>query len=399
MNRKISLGLCISLIIISVTATFAVTMVVSKQIYNGIISNISQRSLTYESLEEINKLVNNNYYFSSAEDRNRINAALVEGYVEGLGDSQSVYLNAAEYAEYTSMIDGGLTGIGVETAYDYQKSSFIITQVYEGSPAEKVGLKALDVITAIDNQGVTMGNYPQLSEKLYGAMLTTVQVEYMRDGETKVVEPIRGFSIPSVTGRLEGNVGYIKISGFYKNTASEFEETAEKLFEQGAESMIFDIRNTSNGTIEYAAQVIDVVVPAIDGKIASVKDKSGKEQVYSSKTGSITMPFIILVNGATSGPAELFACDLRDISQAQIVGTKTSGIGTVQKIFALENGGAVLLTTSIVEPYAGEAAMYNGTGIIPTTEVNLTAERTVSLSLLTIEQDNQLSTALQMLAG
>lgn len=399
MNRKISLGLCISLIIISVTATFAVTMVVSKQIYNNIISGISQRSLTYESLDEISGIVSNNYYFSSAEDRNRINSALVEGYVEGLGDAKSVYFDAAEYAEYTAMIDGGLTGVGVETAFDYQKNSFVITQVYEGSPAEKVGLKALDVITAVDNQTVTMGNYLQLSEKLYGAMLTTVQVEYMRDGETKVVEPMRGFSIPSVTGRLEQNVGYIKINGFYKNTASEFEETAEKLIEQGAESMIFDVRNTYNGTIEYVAQVIDVVVPAIDGKIASIKEKSGKEQIFSSKTGSITMPFVVLVNGATSGPAELFACDLRDISQAQIVGTKTAGVGTVQKLFTLDNGGAVLLTTAIVEPNAGEAAVYNGIGISPTVEVTLTAGYTVSLSLLTVEQDNQLSTAIEMLAA
>ncbi len=399
MNKKISLGLCISLIIISITATFAVTMVASKQIYNGIISGISHRSQTYESLDEISSLIENNYYFSSAEDRNRINAALVEGYVEGLGDPKSVYFDAEEYAEYTSVIDGGLTGIGVETAYDYQKSSFIITQVYEGSPAEKAGLKALDVITAIDNQTVTMGNYIQLSDKLYGAMLTTVQVEYMRDGETKVVEPMRGFVIPSVTGRLERNVGYIKISGFYKNTASEFEETAEKLIDQGAESLIFDVRNTNSGTIEYAAQVIDVVVPAIDGKIASIKEKSGKEQVFSSKTGGITMPFIVLVNSSTSGPAELFACDLRDISRAQIVGTKTAGVGTVQKIFTLENGGAVLLTTAIVEPNAGEAAIYNGTGIIPTTEVVLTAGYTVSLSLLTVEEDSQLSTALNMLAA
>lgn len=399
MNKKISLGLCISLIIISITATFAVTMVVSKQIYNGIISGISSRSQTYDSLEEISGIINA-YYYGSDEKSNKLNASLVNGYVESLGDPNSVYLNASDYAEYTAMLEGGLTGIGVETAYDYQKGSFIITHVYEGSPAEKAGLKSLDVITAIDNQTVTMGSYTQLSEKLYGSMLSAVQIEYMRDGETKVVEPMRGFSIPSVSGRLESNVGYIKINGFYKNTASEFKETAEKLIEQGAESMIFDVRNTYSGTIEYAAQVIDVIVPAIEGNIAVTRNKAGEiKKVFPAEYYSITMPFAILVNGATSGPAELFACDLRDISQAQIVGTRTAGVGTMQELFALEDGGAVLLTVALVEPKAGETAVYNGTGIEPTVEVNLTAGYGINLSLLTVEEDVQLSTALNMLAA
>ena len=399
MNKKISLGLCISLIIISVTATFAVTMVVSNQIYNGIIGNISQRSQTYDSLEEISGLVNN-YYYGSAEDRSRINASLVNGYVEGLGDSNSIYLNAADYAEYTAMLEGGLTGIGVETAYNYQKSSFVITHVYEGSPAEKAGLKSLDVITAINNTAVTMANYTQLSEQLYGSMLSAVQIEYERDGETKVVEPMRGFSIPGVSGRLESNVGYIRINGFYKNTASEFKETVEKLIDKGAESMIFDVRNTYSGTIEYAAQVIDVIVPAISGNIAVAKDRDGNiDKVFTAENYSVTMPFVVLVNGSTSGPAELFACDLRDISQAQIVGTKTAGVGTMQELFTLEDGGAVLLTVALVEPKAGESAVYNGVGITPNVEVSLNAGYTVNLSLLTVEEDNQLSTALNMLAA
>lgn len=401
MNKKISLGLCISLIIISITATFAVTMVVSKQIYNGIIGNISQRSQTYESLEEISGIVNN-YFYGTDVEQSRLNAALVNGYVEGLGDYNSAYLNASDYAEYTAVMEGGLTGIGVETAYDYQKGSFVITHVYEGSPAEKAGLKALDVITAVDNTAVTMANYSQMNAKLYGSMLSAVQVEYERGGETKTVEPMTGFSIPSVSGRLESNVGYIKINGFYKNTASEFKETAEKLIEQGAESMIFDVRNTYSGTIDYAAQVIDVIVPAISDNIAVAKGKDGnvyKNKVYTAENYSITMPFVVLVNSTTSGPAELFACDLRDISQAQIVGTKTAGIGTMQELFTLEDGGAVLLTVALVEPKGGAAAVYNGTGIMPTVEVTLNAGYTANLGLLTAEEDNQLSTALNMLAS
>lgn len=400
MNKKISLGLCISLIIISITATFATTMAASKQIYSKIMNNISQRSQNYQSVEEISQIVSN-YFYGSVSDQNQLNASLTEGYVNGLGDSNSMYLDAAEYASYTAMLDGGVTGVGIETAFNYQTGKFIITYVYEGSPAEKAGLKALDVITAIDNTTVTMSNYATLRNLLYGSMLSSVNVEYERDGETKVAETMLGFSIPSVKSNLYGNVGYIKISGFYKNTASEFKAAAEKLIENGAESFVFDVRNVSSGTIDYAAQVIDVIVPAISKNIAVAKDKNGevyKNKIYTAENSNITLPFAVLINNGTSGPAELFACDMRDISQAQLIGTKTAGVGTMQELFTLSDGGAVLLTVALVEPNGGEAAVYNGVGIEPTVEVTLNSS-SYNLELLTTEQDNQLSTALNMMAS
>ncbi|MEE1011942.1 MAG: PDZ domain-containing protein, partial [Acutalibacteraceae bacterium] len=175
MNKKISLGLCISLIIISITATFATTMAASKQIYSKIMNNISQRSQNYQSVEEISQIVSN-YFYGSVSDQNQLNASLTEGYVNGLGDINSMYLNATEYASYTAMLDGGVTGVGVETAFNYQTGKFIITYVYEGSPAEKAGLKALDVITAIDNVTVTMSNHATLKNSLYGSMLSSVNI-------------------------------------------------------------------------------------------------------------------------------------------------------------------------------------------------------------------------------
>jgi len=398
MNKKISLGLCISLIIISITATFATTMAASKQIYSRIMNNISQRSQNYQSVEEISQIVSS-YFYGSVSDQNQLNASLTEGYVNGLGDLNSMYLDAAEYASYTAMLDGGVTGVGIETAFNYQTGKLVITYVYEGSPAEKAGLKELDVITAIDNATVTMSNYSSLRNLLYGSMLSSVNIEYERNGETNVAETMLGFSIPSVKSSLYGNVGYIKISGFYKNTASEFKAAAEKLIENGAESLVFDVRNVSSGTIDYAAQVIDVIVPAISKNIAIAKNKNGEVyKIYTAENSNITLPFAVLINNGTSGPAELFACDMRDISQAHLIGTKTAGVGTMQEVFTLSDGGAVLLTVALVEPNGGEAAVYNGVGIAPTVEVTLNSV-SYNLELLTVEQDNQLSTALNMMAS
>ena len=402
MNKKISLGICISLIIMAVTATFAITMVISGKVYNGIVSDISRRSGSFDSVVEINEIVGN-YYYGEIEDGNKLNSALARGFVNGLDDSNCIYLDAAEYSAYENKLAGGIKGIGVETAFNYQTGNFVITHVYEDSPAKNAGLRENDVITAIGDTAIIMSNYAKLRDMLYGDKLTTVKVEYERDGETKVVEPMLGFSIPSVSGRLESNVGYVRISGFYKNTAAEFKKITESLIEQGAESMIFDVRNTTEGTIEYAAQVIDVVVPVINnGNIAVVKDKNGeiyKNGKYPAEKNSITMPFIVLVNSYTSGPAELFACDLRDISQAQIIGTTTAGVGTMQELFPLEDGGAVLLTVALVEPKGGASAVYHGTGIAPTTEERLATGDDLNIDLLEAKDDNQLQLALRLLAA
>lgn len=401
MNKKVSLGICVSLIIIAITATFAVTMVVSSRIYDGIISGLSQRSVNYKSVEEIENIVSN-YFYGNVDGKSSLSASLAEGYIEGLGDGNSRYLNSEEYSAYTAKLEGGVTGIGVETAFDYRTGDFVITHVYENSPAEKAGLKTLDIITAIADIPVNRMNYSALRENLYGSRLSAVKVEYERDGETKVVEPMLGFRIPSVSSRAESNVGYIRIRGFYKDTASEFKEAAEKLIENGAESLILDVRGTSEGSIDYAAQVIDVIVPNIQGNIAVLKDENGniyKDKIYTAESSSIIMPYIVLINEQTSGPAELFACDLRDISQAQLVGTKTAGVGTTQELFSLEDGGAVLLTVALVEPKNGAEAVYHGKGIDPTTEVSLATGNEIDINLLTDEQDNQLMTAFNMLAA
>ena len=399
MNKKISVGLCISLVLIFVTLTFAVTMVASKQIFSGIMNNISQRSQAYQSVDEISQIVSN-YFYGSVSDGNQLNSALTEGYVNGLGDPNSRYLDAAEYASYTGMLEGGVTGTGIEAAYNYQQAQLAVTYVYEGSPAEKSGLQAGDVITAINNTTVTMSNFAQLQNMLYGSLLSSVSVEYERNGETKVEEIMSGFSIPGVKTNMYGNVGYVKISGFYKNTASEFKAATEKLIADGAESIVFDVRDVSSGTIDYSAQVIDVIVPAISDNIAVAKDKDGnvyKKKIYTAENTSLSLPFAVLVNGGTSGPAELFACDMRDIAQAHIIGTTTAGNGTMQELFALEDGGAVLLTVALVEPQGGAAAVYDKVGVAPTVEVTLNTG--YNGGVLTLEQDNQLSTAVNMLAS
>ncbi len=390
------MGLCLSLVITAIAATFAVTMVFSKQIYNGIISNISQRSHTYENAEEINRIISNYFYGDMDEYNNNLSAALAEGYVNGLSDGNSYYMTASEYAEYTEKTESGITGCGIEAAYDYTADDFVVTYVYEDSPAYGEGIRAGDVITAINNNTVTRSDFQKLSADLYGTKLKTVSVEYSRDNETKTADVMLGYRIPSVTGRIEGTVGYIRISRFYKNTADELKTMLESLKDKGAEGIVIDLRNTSEGTVKYAADAIDVIVPGSTGYIATTRDKNGKETTFTAESSSFVMNFSVLINSRTSGPAELFACDMRDMKQAQLVGTRTAGVGTMQEVFTLDDGSAILLTVALVIPKGGEQAVYDGIGVAPTMEVTLSSDDSTVL-LLSQAEDNQLAAATSLL--
>lgn len=394
MNKKISLGLCLSLVILAITATFAVTMVYSKQIYNKIIGSISQRSQTYDSVDEISRIISN-YFYGTVEDYNALGGSLAEGYVNGLGDENSRYLTADEYSDYTQRLEGGLTGCGIETVYVNRQ--LVVACVYKGSPAAKEGIKKKDVIKKVNDIQVSRNNYSILQSAFYGSKLSTVSLEFERDGEIKTAAPMLGFSIPSVTGELVNNVGYVRISGFYRNTKSEFEETLDSLREDGAEAFVFDVRGTSEGSVDYACQVIDVVVSG-QSNMAVCKDKNGnfyKDKRFTTDSAYVKESMAVLINSETKGPAELFASDLQNMSHAMLYGSKTAGNGTLQEIFTLDGGGAVLLTVALVEPSGGEAAVYNDVGIIPDVPVGDDSET----SLLSHTEDAVLQAAVNALSS
>lgn len=397
MKRKISLGLCLSLIITFVALTFSVTMVYSKQIYNSIISNISQRAQTYEGAEEINKIISNYYYGDLNEYNKNLSSALAEGYVNGLKDANSVYMTSEEYIEWKDRLENGITGAGIETSYNFLTNQFVISYVYDGSPAQRAGIEAGDIITAVDNVVVTRFNYKSLAKKFYGTKLQTVSVEYRREDFTKTEQILMGFTIPSVTGEINGEVGYVRISRFYANTAEELEKVLTEMKEAGVTGVIFDLRNTKEGTIKYAASAIDVVVPNISGSIAVARDKNGNDKErFTAQSSHFTMKFVVLINSGTTGPAELFACNLRDISYAQLVGSTTAGIGTMQEVFTLDDGSAILLTVALVIPKNGEEAVYDKVGVAPTLEVTLMGDDS-DLLMIDEEDDNQLQAALNIL--
>lgn len=399
MNKKISLGLALALVFISVAATVAITMSLTMRTYNAIIKDLPSRSKLYSAVSELDDIVRNNYYGEINDSL--LNAELSGGYAEGLGDKYSRYLSAADYSTYKDEMDGKKIGIGVIAFYNPADMSIYVAEVSENSPAAISGLQKGDKITHIDEEAVTVYNYTELLKKLTGDRLSTVTVTFVRGEESKTVSVVKGYSAQSVYYSLNGGVGYVKITDFYATTATQLNDAVNSLVKQGATSLVFDLRGTFNGLITHAASTLDVLVPVASegtGALATATAKDGSvRQTFTADAESVSMPMIVLVNSETAGPAELFACDLRDYGKAQLVGEKTAGNGTMQEAFALSDGGAILLTTAVIQPYISDA--YNKVGLTPDTEVPLSSEKRVKLPVLPLAEDDQYQKAYSMLTG
>lgn len=399
MNRKIPLGVSLATTLIAVAITVAITMSLSMRTYNSLIKDLPNRAQMYSYISEIDNIVRTNYYGTVNEML--LNTELSDGYALGLGDKYSKYLTASEYETYKNELDGEKVGIGIIAYYDESETAIYAAEVSENSPAAQSGISKGDKIIEIDEEPVTAYNYNELMDKLTGGKLTSVTVRFVHDGVEQSVGVVKGYTAQSVYYSVNGSVAYIKITDFYSTTASQLKKAIKEVTNQGAVSVIFDLRSTSNGTVEYAAKTLDVLVPVASegsGALATAVNKDGEViDTFTADADSVSMQMMVLVNGETSGAAELFACDLRDFGKAQIVGTVTAGNGTMQKAYQLSDGGALILTVAEIKPYV--SASYNTIGLIPDYEVNLASSKQEKLAILSQSEDDQYQKAYNILVG
>lgn len=399
MNKKISLGFAISCIFLAVAVAVSITMMVAMKIYNSMIKDVSQRSGIHSTVSDVDEIVRKNYFGEINETL--LKTMVSEGYAEGIGDRYSYYMTANEYADYKEEEKGNKGGIGVIAVYDSQNNNIYVSEVSENSPAQLQGISKGDVITAVDSVKVSSSNYEELLGSLNGEKLTNVQVTFSHEGESHTVSVARGYSAQTVYYSINNNVGYIKITAFYSTTADQLKEALEYMNKKDVASVVFDVRNNSTGLIPDAVECIDILVPvATEGTtaIATAIDKDGKTvETFTSDSTSSSLGMVVLVNSNTSGAAELFACDLRDFGMAQLVGDKTAGNGTMQKIFELKDGSAISLTVARILPYKSES--YNGVGIEPDYKVELNPEQFSRLPMLSLDEDPQFKKAMSLLGN
>ncbi|HIZ94702.1 S41 family peptidase [Flavonifractor sp. An112] len=325
-----------------------------------------------------------NSRFVGEYDETQVVDSALSGMVDGLGDRWSYYLTEEEYEAQNQRRTNQYVGIGVTVNYE-SEDGLTIVEVTEGGPAEAAGLQGGEVITAVDGFSLAGEARYEGAERIQGEEGTTVTLEVLgTDGETRTVEVTRASldSDPVTAKMLEGNVGYVALANFYDHSADRLKEEVTRLQEEGAEALVFDMRNNGGGYLSELTEMLDFLLP--EGPIFISRDRAGNEEVTQSDAACVDLPMAVLVNANTYSAAEFFAAELQEQGVAVIVGEPTSGKGYSQQTFALPHGGAMAIST-------GAYFTGNGTSLIGT---GLTLDREV---YLTDEGDAQLEAALDLL--
>lgn len=400
MSKKVSLGVAATVTLIAMAVTFSMTMTVSMNMFNNTVSSVKNKERMYNKLSEVDRYVRANEYFDINDDT--LNDTIASGYMLGISDKYARYYSAKAYSERVGLANGRLMGIGVAVVKDPSSGYARIIRVYDNTPATNVGLEVGGFITAIgDTSTRSMSDTAAMTSALLGEEGSTVSIKYLtplREEQSFEITHAN-YTTPSIsTVRLMDNgVGYLRIDSFTSGTAVEFRNVVNSLTNQGATSLIFDLRDNSGENLNAALVATDYCVPS--GLIAQSQDKGGNvTDLRMSDENEITLPMVCLVNGNTASGAELFANALRKMAGATIVGSTTAGKGVLlSDPQSLSDGSAVVITVGIL--LDNEGKNWNGTGLTPDVDASLTNDEQSSYYDFTVDNDPQITKAINAISG
>ena len=417
--KKITVILAvIMLVVVAVCTTYLLTFQSVYRTAKEEVAAIEQKySDTYGDYGRLIRVISefeDMYVGEIAVDKEEIINDLIYEYLYLTGDTYADYFTPEELAEMQREMQGNVSGIGVQVAYDPDADAIQVFYVVEDSPAEAAGILPDDRITAVKDasgawQYVSVIGYSDVVALVAGETGTTVELLVERPG---VAEPI-GFSIvradfvsQTVHWKVcdaDAKIGYVRITEFNNTTPGGFSEAFDTLLNKnGCDSIVVDLRTNPGGYLDSVASVLDMILPA--GPMVRTIEKDGNEEIIcyaSGKAPYVDVPIAVLVNDGTASAAELFSIAVQDYTkrgemQATVVGIQTFGKGCMQTTKMMPDGAAVKVTYRMFcGPYAPN---FHGVGVTPDVSVAMTDKwATRSVYLVPEAEDNQLAAAIAVL--
>lgn len=395
MGKKITLGTAITLIIIAIAITISLTMVLALRNFNEKVSSITERENMFAKFTEIDNYVRQN---RGDIDEEELMDSVAKGYLSGIDDPYALYMSAEAYSAYVAASSHTVAGVGISASMD-SDGYMLVGKVYEGSTAASAGILPGDLIIKVDDINLSADTYADAEALLIGEAGTKVTLKVRRNGEDTEMEITRRVLTPTNVATIAfDNHYYIRVDNFTESTPDQFSKAVEKAISAGAQYLVFDVRSVSSGLISSAATILDRLVGSGDMLYVEYNDGS-KETLYTSNSRETNIPMVVLVNEGTSGAAEFFAAGLRDFGKAKIVGTQTAGVGSLQKIYKLDDGSAIQLTIGKYYLANSETA-WEGVGINPDHAVSLGYVADFSnLSTIDPSIDTQLAKAIEVVSA
>lgn len=326
--------------------------------------------------------------FIGQADETAVQDAAAEAMIAALDDRWSYYISAESYAGHLDRQHNEYVGIGVTVMKRQDGKGYDIVSVLSGGPAEEAGILAGDIFTHADGTPLGELTTTEVQGLIMGEKNTKVRITLLRGEETLEIAVTRKaiHALVAEGQMLTDKIGYIRIDNFHNGACEDTVAQIEGLMEQGAEQLVFDVRDNPGGYVHEMVALLDYLLP--EGPLFRSVSYSGKEEVEESDANSLELPMVVLINGNTYSAAEFFAAALSEYDWAVTVGEPTCGKGYYQTTIELGDGSAVQLSTGAYTTPNGVNLTEAG-GLTPDVEVTLTEP------VVTLEEDLQIQAAIQ----
>ena len=374
------------------------------------ITRTAEQPAQFDVFWEAWNLVQRNFVDRTALDATQLTHGAIRGMVDALGDTgHTSYLTPEQREARLTSIQGRFTGIGAQLG---EEQGFpIIVAPFDGSPAQKAGIKPGDVIVAVNGEEVTGLTLTEIAEKVRGPADSQVTLTLFRQEENRSLEitVTRGeITIPAVSWAMvpETQVAVIRLSQFSAQAKDEIVAAVAGAKAAGATGLVVDVRNNPGGLLDQAISVTSQFLP--EGNVLLEEDAEGNRTAYPVDAGgqATDLPLVVLVNPGTASSSEIFAGAVQDQERGQVVGETTFGTGTVLQPYTLQDGSELLL--GVKQWLTPNGRLIRNQGVQPDEVVELPLGsdlltplvfRDMSLEEIRTSQDTQLQKALELLGA
>lgn len=343
-------------------------------------------------LDELSGLIQER--FIGEADETKMEDAAAAAMVDSLGDEWSYYISAADYGNYLDQMSNSYVGVGI-TIQLREDGYLDIVQVTPEGPAQAAGLMAGDVLTKVEGQDCAEIGIEGTKNLVRGEENTQVILTVKRGEEYQDFTVERKyFETPVAEGQmLDDNIGFVTIYNFDGRCSEETIAAIEKLLNEGAKALIFDVRNNPGGYKNELVKVLDYLLP--EGPLFRSEYYTGYTELDESDADFLDIPMAVLVNQNSYSAAEFFAAALHEYDAAVVVGEQTYGKGYFQQTYELNDGSAVGL--SVGKYYTPDGNNLAGVGLKPDIEVPVDEEMAWKIYTRTLpfDQDPQILAAIE----
>jgi len=294
-----------------------------------------------------------------------VTSGALHGLLESL-DANSSYLDPTEYKDYKQRKNDGKATIGATLSKRFGYAA--VVSVIPGGPAEKAGIDSGDIIEAIEGKSTRDMSLAEIDGILAGQPGSVINVAVVRPRKAAPVKtPITREIVadPPVSAKmLEDGIGYIRVEGFPKGRAQEVAAKVKELEKSGAKKLVLDVRNSGSGDENEGIATANLFLN--HGMISYLQGQKYPKQTFNAdpqKAIAPSIPLVVLVNRGTAGPAEVIAAAVMENARGDVIGDKTFGSGSIQKVIEMQDGSALML--SVAKYYSPSGKALQDTAITP----------------------------------